>query len=392
MKYSIIIPVHNSISYLPTCVETIINQNYYDYELIISDDNSTDGTDVYLSSLDHPNIKIICPPRRLSMVEHFEWSLNHAKGKWIMYVGGDDGLQSYFFSLAEELTKIAGDKNIRVIMSDRAYYFWPGCEILYGNLALDYTSIATVKILNSTYQSMLALFGFQTYFELPQMYSNSLFRKDIIEEVKLGNMGNFFSTIPPDSNLAAIACSQEKKYIKSKVPLGWIGTSPGGVIFSMNSYSNDKLFLSSKIKYHSFAGNFALRSCSVYYWNALISTAYLRKSYINRVLTSKIFRTLLFSSILAEIRLPAKIDSESQLKIFWETVRINKLNKVFIVSSSYLFSFLHKLYNKLVNIYMNYLKNSNPYFKRTLYWDKDKSYNLATISIEISKVTKNIIP
>ena len=51
MKYSIIIPVHNGLKYLPTCIETIINQDYDNYELIISDDNSTDGTKEFLNSL-----------------------------------------------------------------------------------------------------------------------------------------------------------------------------------------------------------------------------------------------------------------------------------------------------------------------------------------------------
>jgi glycosyltransferase involved in cell wall biosynthesis len=38
MKYKIIIPTHNTPKYLPACINTVINQDYNDYELIISDE------------------------------------------------------------------------------------------------------------------------------------------------------------------------------------------------------------------------------------------------------------------------------------------------------------------------------------------------------------------
>ena len=50
-KYSIILPARNGFNYLPTCINTIIDQNYNDYELIISDDHSNDGTKQYLNNL-----------------------------------------------------------------------------------------------------------------------------------------------------------------------------------------------------------------------------------------------------------------------------------------------------------------------------------------------------
>lgn len=122
-KYSIIIPVNNVIAYLHATIGTIISQNYKDYELIISDDSSTDGTAEYIDSLAHPNIRILHTQNRLTVAGHFDWALSHAIGEWCMFVGGDDGLQPYFFQLADRLTEIATDKNIRAIASRRAYFF-----------------------------------------------------------------------------------------------------------------------------------------------------------------------------------------------------------------------------------------------------------------------------
>ena len=42
--FSIIIPLYNSIKYVETCLKSIENQSYQNFELIIVDDCSTDGS------------------------------------------------------------------------------------------------------------------------------------------------------------------------------------------------------------------------------------------------------------------------------------------------------------------------------------------------------------
>ena len=44
MKFSVIVPVYKVEDYLPQCVESILNQDYNDFELILVDDGSPDGT------------------------------------------------------------------------------------------------------------------------------------------------------------------------------------------------------------------------------------------------------------------------------------------------------------------------------------------------------------
>ena len=42
MTFSIIVPVYNSGPYVQTCIDSILNQTYKDFEIIIIDDNSPD--------------------------------------------------------------------------------------------------------------------------------------------------------------------------------------------------------------------------------------------------------------------------------------------------------------------------------------------------------------
>ncbi|WP_219079250.1 glycosyltransferase family 2 protein [Vibrio parahaemolyticus] len=126
VKYSFVLPVYNGLEYLPTCINTVINQNYTDYELIIVDDCSTDGTRDYLSQLEHPNIKVVFQERNLGAIGNFSDAINYASGEWLMFLGVDDGLQYYFFELADKLTTICNAQELRVIASSRAHYFWEG--------------------------------------------------------------------------------------------------------------------------------------------------------------------------------------------------------------------------------------------------------------------------
>ena len=163
-----------------------------DYELIISDDHSSDGTKEYLENKDHPNIKVIFPHEHLSMTEHWEWALSHAKGEWQIFIGQDDGLQPYFFQLADKLTNIAREKKLRSISSARAYFFWKGCQYAYGNIAVGYSAMNKIKVKNFSYQMFKTILGFQTYFELPQMYTTSLFHRDLLNEARSKQNGNVF--------------------------------------------------------------------------------------------------------------------------------------------------------------------------------------------------------
>ena len=51
MKISIITPVYNVEKYICRCIESVINQSYNDYELILIDDGSLDDLTDSLESL-----------------------------------------------------------------------------------------------------------------------------------------------------------------------------------------------------------------------------------------------------------------------------------------------------------------------------------------------------
>lgn len=356
IKYSIILPIYNGMEYLPTCISTIINQNYNDYELIISDDCSTDGTRKYLDSLKNKQIKVIHQEKNLGAIDNFSEAIKHASGEWLMFLGVDDGLQDYFFSLADKLTEKCNENNLRIIASSRAYFFWNGAAELYGDTAVGYSARKEFTILSSKKELCITLLGGQTYFELPQMYSNSLFHYSLVTEAKEKQEGAIFSTIPPDANLAATALSLESKYLKSFIPLGWVGTSSSRTEY-VGKNSDDNGFISAGISYKKVAGSPLIGSTALYLWNALLCTSSLRGGRENTMLNSRLFKILLFSSVCSELRKKGMLKKRS--KQFFDLLSYNdiSLTPILILSRvmgsvSFMLSFYRKTINKIKNILM----------------------------------------
>ncbi|MBT8238387.1 MAG: glycosyltransferase family 2 protein [Croceitalea sp.] len=86
MQISIVIPAHNEANYLKICLNSFVAQTYQPNELIIVDDNSTDGTAMIASeyAFQHTWIKVVQRKSRdvhepgKKVVDSFNYGLQHA--------------------------------------------------------------------------------------------------------------------------------------------------------------------------------------------------------------------------------------------------------------------------------------------------------------------------
>lgn len=306
------LPCYNGYSYLRSSIESVIKQNFLDFELLVSDDSSTDDSWLYLGSLHDPRIRIFRHDQRTSMAEHWEWVLSKAKGDWIIFLGQDDGLQPYFFDLSERLTAFADKKNILAIASERAFYFWPGCETTYGDVRVNFSAKSEIKILNTAKQIQKTLMGKISYFSLPQMYTTSIVSNKLISTIKKCQNGVFFLTHPQDANIAASVCLYTNNYIWSGIPLGWVGTSPksAGMAISfnkekklddlrqdyVNTINDSNLHLNKNI------GSFSFGSTVLYFWGALLEVSSINMRLVNKVLSSALVIRIVFFSAYQEMK------------------------------------------------------------------------------------------
>ncbi len=172
---SIITPTWNCGRFIAETIESILAQTYTNWELIISDDCSTDNTKEviapYLKS--DSRIKYICNEKNSGAAITRNNALRVAKGRWIAFLDSDDlwapeklerqikfmEENGYSFSYHEYVEIDEDSKEIGVYVSGKKHVrkwemyacCWPGClAVMYDADVVGLVQIADVKKNNDT--------------------------------------------------------------------------------------------------------------------------------------------------------------------------------------------------------------------------------------------------
>lgn len=91
LLFSVIVPIYKVEKYLPDCVNSILNQTYKDFELLLVDDGSPDNCPQMCDdfALKDSRIRVI-HKKNGGLVSARNIGIKNAKGKYICYVDGDD--------------------------------------------------------------------------------------------------------------------------------------------------------------------------------------------------------------------------------------------------------------------------------------------------------------
>ncbi len=146
---SIIMPSYNTAPYIKETIQSVLDQTYTNWELIIVDDCSTDNTEEVLATINDSRIRYFKNEKNSGAAVSRNKALRAAKGQWIAFLDSDDLWMSeklekqinfmkkngYSFSYTnyEEIDvdgnktgiKITGPK--RITKTGMFNYCWPGC-------------------------------------------------------------------------------------------------------------------------------------------------------------------------------------------------------------------------------------------------------------------------
>ena len=86
---SVVLPTYNQLKYLPVAIESILNQTLQDFELIIVNDGSTDGSREYLESLDDPRIVVVHQDNR-KLPAALNSGFARARGELLTWTSSDN--------------------------------------------------------------------------------------------------------------------------------------------------------------------------------------------------------------------------------------------------------------------------------------------------------------
>lgn len=92
VTFSIIVCAYNVEDYIERAIESINNQNFIDYEIIIVNDGSTDNTYAKIKKIKLKNnrIKIINNRKNIGLGASRNIAVDKAKGKYVLYLDSDD--------------------------------------------------------------------------------------------------------------------------------------------------------------------------------------------------------------------------------------------------------------------------------------------------------------
>lgn len=93
MQFSIIIPVYNTEKYLTKCLESVLKQNFEDYEILVVNDGSTDSSKDILKEFQRKNSKIkIFNQLNRGLGGARNTGIVNAQGEYLLFLDSDDYL------------------------------------------------------------------------------------------------------------------------------------------------------------------------------------------------------------------------------------------------------------------------------------------------------------
>ena len=177
MLFSVLIPMYNSIKYISECLNSILTQDFQDYEIVIVDDGSNDGSQTICDAFQnrypdkirviHKNNEGVLLTRRRAIKE--------AIGDYCLWVDSDDVIKSGLMeTLAEQITQNSPD----LIIYD--YEFYNDSESVIHSMQEEdmyilgpnekqriYTQILTGRDMNELWTKCIK----KTLFDLSEDYS-----------------------------------------------------------------------------------------------------------------------------------------------------------------------------------------------------------------------------
>ncbi len=105
MRYSLIIPVFNSEKTVARCIESIVSQDFDDYEILLINDGSTDKSDALCKEFSEKYRTVKYFKKENGGVSSARnLGLEKASGKYVLFVDSDDEVSGNYFEALNEMT------------------------------------------------------------------------------------------------------------------------------------------------------------------------------------------------------------------------------------------------------------------------------------------------
>lgn len=154
MKLSIIVPVYNVLPYIRQCLDSLVGQTLEDYEIILIDDGSTDGTAQVLAeyAARYPEKIILKRVENGGQGRARNIAIDMARGDFLGFIDSDDWIDPTMY---EKLCKKAEDTGADVVVCDFLAKYSDGREELLPACIQDHWLAAAGSACNKIFRRSL---------------------------------------------------------------------------------------------------------------------------------------------------------------------------------------------------------------------------------------------
>ena len=98
MLFSVLLPTHDRLEYLRYAVESVRRQDEDDWELIVSDNDSTEDIAGFVEGLADARVRYVRTDSFVPVTENWNNALRHSRGDYVVMLGDDDALLPGYLS------------------------------------------------------------------------------------------------------------------------------------------------------------------------------------------------------------------------------------------------------------------------------------------------------
>jgi glycosyltransferase involved in cell wall biosynthesis len=186
---SVIINVLNGAATLPEAVDSVLTQTFSDWELIVWDDCSTDGSGEILSGYVDGRIRYVRSEEQVALGKARQRAIELARGEWVAFLDQDD---IWLPHKLERQLALARDKSDIALLYGRTVRFYPGGAERDYDQAHEYTFLPEGDIFEELFSNSCFI-----------AMSSAVFRRSALREI--GGIPDSITIIPDYYLYTAIA-------------------------------------------------------------------------------------------------------------------------------------------------------------------------------------------
>jgi glycosyltransferase involved in cell wall biosynthesis len=222
---SVVIPTRNRGHLLRHALQSVRDQTFDDYELIVSDNCSRDDTADVVREVAGERARYVRPNEPLSMPDHWEFALDHARGRFVTYLCDDDAYAPG--ALARANGVLTESQSRLVVLYSGNYYAPDWQDPKLRNVAVFFPPYTGEVREHQSSESIRHLYqSCRGVPEAPRML-NSFCHRETLLRVRAA-AGKIF-LLCPDYSFAVIAPTEVPTWLFIDEPLHLAGLFPEGI-------------------------------------------------------------------------------------------------------------------------------------------------------------------